>query len=139
MPNRTTARPPITDPTMRPVEGGLDLSTAGDVVASDAANGDDDVPDIGAVDEELDVNDNEVVAVDADVEVDDDVVVGGITTGEVVVCWDEVVVVPVDTGEVEVELAGATFMKSRKNWVPELTVEVTTSVWGVLGVNIGDW
>jgi hypothetical protein len=139
MPSRTTARPPMTDPTMRPVEGGLDLLMVGDVVASDAASGDDDVLDIGAVDEELDVSDNEVVAVDADVEVDDDDVVGGMTTGEVVVCWVEVVVVPVGVGEVEVEPAGSTFMKSRKNWVPELTVEVTTSVWGVLGVNIGDW
>lgn len=134
----------MTDPTIRPVEGGLDLLNVGDVVASDAVNGDDDVPDVedvGAFDEELDVNDNEVGAVDADVEVGDDNTVGGMIPGAVVVCWVEVVpsdVVPVDVEELEVESAGTTLMKSRKNWVGQLTALVTTSVWGVLGVNIGD-
>jgi hypothetical protein len=71
MPNRTTARPPMTAPTIRPVDGGLDLLTVGDVVASDVA--------------------------------------------VVVFCVE--VVVPVDV----VEFADATFMKSRKNWVPETT------------------
>jgi hypothetical protein len=62
LPNRTTARPPMTAPTIMPVGGGLDLLTVGDVVASD-------------------------VAVDV----------------------------------VDVEFADTTFMKSRKNWVPETT------------------
>jgi hypothetical protein len=137
MPNRTTARPPITDPAIRPAEGGLDLlavsdavgdAVASDAVASDAANGDEDVPDVEvvvvAVDARLvDVNNEVVALVDACVEVGAD---GGIIIEAVVVCWIvvfwvEIVVVPGDDGEFDVESAGTTFMKSMKNWVPEST------------------
>jgi hypothetical protein len=129
MPNRTTARPPMADPAIRPVEGGLDLltGTVGDVVVAwDAANGDDDVPDVEvvviSVDARLvDVNNEVVALVDACVEVGDE---GGIIIEAVVVCcivvfWVEVVVVPGDDGEFDVESPGTTFMKSMKNWVPE--------------------